>query len=172
MNDYKKMPDSFNCGGYTWDKIKEDADKVYYLCAEIIGEMEFGGNNNYAESDVRDYLNSNHLLRSLELKFGDRLLPITTDLTSSTRETFGKVEGDKLSLLTLDLFTECKDITDISDCCYFLATPYSCSGYGSEYVWCVRPGENPGYKEYDELASVRPFCIIQSSTEKEKIKST
>lgn len=150
--------------GRVWTKIKENELGTYYMLFDSIGNYVFGDNNNYAESSVRDKLLNSELAKQMKKEYGDRLVPITTNLLSlDGLDDYGMVEGDLLAIPTIDLYRECrKNIPRIDDW-YWLATPDSTpSGFSSDGVRCVDSG---GYVSYDWCnydGGVRPFCILQS----------
>lgn len=150
--------------GYPWTPIKRDGNRIYYLMDGTITHLEFGKNNNYAESNVREYLNKGDLAEKLRKEFGDKLVPITTDMLSlDGLDDYGKVKGDILAIPTLDLYRECrKDIPKVNNW-WWLATPNSTpSGYGSDYVRCVNSGGRVVCDWFDCCGAVRPFFILES----------
>ena len=149
--------------GFPWSKVVEDG-KTYYFLDGIYEQSEFGKNNNYAESYVREKLNNSDLAKELKELFGDKLVPITTDLLSlDGLDDYGKVEGDILAIPTIDLYRKFrKKITKINKW-YWLATPNSTpSGCDSEYVRCVNSSGCVSYFWYGNVGGVRPFFILQS----------
>ena len=79
MEDWKKKL-NFICG-YYWTSV-QDGNRTYYFMNGILKKSEFGRTNNYAESYVRNELVNSELAESLKKEFGDKLLPISLDLTS------------------------------------------------------------------------------------------
>ena len=150
--------------GKAWNKVKINENGTYYVLDGIIGTSQFGDNNNYAESDVRKYINNSDLLKELKAEFGDRLMPITTDLLSlDGLDDYGIVEGDLLAPLTLDLYRENRRNIPSINKWYWLATPYSTpSGYGSRCVGCVLCGGDACCGDYGYSGGVRPFFILKS----------
>lgn len=144
--------------------IKEDENGIYYFLNGTLGISEFGNNNNFSESKVREELNNSDFARELKNLYGDRLVPITSDLTSlDGLKDYGKAEGDILAPLTLDLYRECREkITNTG--WYWLATPCSTpNGYGSDLVCYVCGSGAVSYGWCDGHRSVRPFFILKSS---------
>lgn len=156
--------------GHAWQKIKREGDKTYFLYAGTLGEMAFSHfkENNYALSDVREFLLESRLLHDMEREYGDRLLPISLNLTSIYGGTdYGKLEGDKLSLLTYDLFKELQDKIDSTNRKWWIATPYM---IGLEKSLAANPRWNDSpYTDEPVLyrcicidyLDVRPFCMIR-----------
>lgn len=151
--------------GYVWTPIKTDEKGTYYLmdgCLEE--ESEFGENNNYAESYIRNNLNNSELAARLKNDFGDRLMPITTNLLSlDGLDDYGTVEGDILAIPTIDLYRECRKNIPKSDSWWWLATPDSTpSGCGSGCVRLVYSCGRLRYGGHDFGRAVRPFFILKS----------
>ena len=151
--------------GVIWVKIKENNIGSYYLKYDELTRMEFGSSNDYRESDARNYLKSCDLAKKLKEELGDRLVPITTELLSlDGLDDYGKVDGDFLSLLTLDLYRECrKNIPNLGNW-WWLANPYSTKSNGySRIVCCVSSRGAVGWNDCGCSLGVRPFCIVSSS---------
>ena len=151
--------------GRVWTPIKTDKKGTYYLLDGILEKSRFGKNNNYAESDIREKLNTGDLAKELKSEFGDRLIPITSDLTSMDGfKDYGTVEGDTLAIPTFDLYRECGERTPLIDKLYWLATPnqtparkdayYVQYVYSGGFVCC-------GDCRWDGRG-VRPFFILKS----------
>lgn len=151
--------------GYAWTPIKTDEKGTYYIMDGYLKEeSEFGKNNNYAESYIRNNLNNSELAAQLKNEFGDRLMSITTNLLSlDGLNDYGIVEGDILSIPTIDLYRECRKNIPKLDSWWWLATPDSTpSGCSSGCVRYVRSGGDVGCSGYDYDGAVRPFFILKS----------
>ena len=150
--------------GLPWIIIKKENGCTYYLLDGILKESQFGQNNNYNQSYAKEKLNSSDLVKQLKNEFGDRLVPINTNLLSlDGLDDYEHAEGDILSIPTLDLYRECrKNITKI-DVPWWLSTPYSTpSGCGSGGVEFVCSGGNVDWYWCDSCRGVRPFFILRS----------
>ncbi len=150
--------------GLPWNIIKKDNGCTYYLLDGILDKVQFGKNNNYNQSYVKEKLNSSDLVEQLKNEFGDRLVPINTNLLSlDGLDDYGHTEGDILSIPTLDLYRECrKNITKI-DVPWWLSTPYSTpSGYGSGSVEYVGSNGYVNWDWYGRCLGVRPFFILRN----------
>ena len=149
--------------GYPWNKVK-DGDYTYYFMDGIWKEMEFGKNNNYAESYIRNDLINSNLAKQLRKEFGDKLVPISLDLLSlDGLDDYGTVEGDIIAIPNLDIYRKFRKKMSKLDSWYWLATPDSTSsGYGSDSVRCVFSRGGVGYRWCGCVRGVRPFFIIQS----------
>ena len=150
--------------GYAWNAIKSEGNKTWYLMNGFLEKSEFGKNNNYANSYVREKLNNSELLEKLKAEFGDKLVPITTDLLSlDGLDDYGKVKGDFLAIPTIDLYRECRKQILKANSWWWLATPDSTpSGYGSGSVRYVGSDGCVGCGWYDYVGGVRPFFILES----------
>lgn len=150
--------------GMLWSKIKEDEKRTYYLLADSMELSEFGKNNDYRDSYIREKLNKSELAKKLKAEFGDKLVPITTNLLSlDGLDDYGTVEGDVLAIPTLDLYRECRKNIPNAESWWWLSTPDSTpSGCGSGYVQVVGSGGGVGCDCSGGCCGVRPFCIIKS----------
>lgn len=151
--------------GRAWKAIKEDEKGTYYLLDDILETSEFGSNNNYKTSYVREKLINSDLAKDLKEEFGDRLVPISTSLLSlDGLKDYGTAEGDIISIPILDLYRECREkITNIGKP-WYLATPDSTpSGRGSDCVLCVDSDGGVCYNDcYWNYDGLRPFIILKS----------
>lgn len=151
--------------GHLWSKIKEDELGTYYLLDGFLdNSAQFGRNNDYRSSFIREKLNNGELAKNLKAAFGDRIMPISTNLLSMDGlDDYGTAEGDILALPTIDLYRECRKNIPNADGWWWLSTPDSTpSGCGSHCVRVVRSGGGVGYFCSDFCYGVRPFCIIKS----------
>ena len=149
--------------GYAWIQIKTDENGTCYLMDGCLKQSKFGRNNNYAESYIRNDLNNSELAARLKTEFGDRLVPITTDLLSfDGLDDYETVEGDVLAIPTLDLYRECRRNIPKLDTWWWLATPDSTpSGDGSD---CALYAVSDGCVLYGGCGydrAVRPFFILK-----------
>ena len=150
--------------GLPWNIIKEDNGCTYYLLDGILEKSQFGKNNNYKQSHVKEKLNSSDLVKQLKNEFGGRLVPIKTNLLSlDGLDDYGNVEGDMLSIPTLDLYRECrKNITKIG-VSWWLSTPFSTpSGCCFSNVEYVDSDGNVVWNWCDDCMGVRPFFILRN----------
>ena len=145
-------------------KIKEDEKGSYYMLTDTLFKSEFGENNNYATSDVREKILNCDFAKRLQEEYGNKLVPISTNLLSIDGfDDYGIVDGDVLALRTFDLNRECRKNIPNNDNWEWLATPSSTpSGCGSNYVQFVNSIGYVDYDWYDDCLAVRPFFILQS----------
>lgn len=137
------------------------------LTKDCICKRKFDENtNNYAESEIRKYLNGEFLAKLTDAVNDDRIVSAKIDLTSDDGlDDYGFV-CDKVGLLTATLYRKHnRTIRKYPTKNWWLtATPYSTKANGySDAVRCVgRSGELSGSNCYYN-DGVRPFCIFKSS---------
>ena len=149
--------------GYYWTSV-QDEECTYYFMNGIIKKSEFGKNNNYAESYVRNDLVNSELAEELKKEFGDKLVPISLDLTSMDGfKEYGTVEGDILAIPNIQLLMKFGESIPLIDNWHWLATPNQTPKRGdSRYVRCVSSDGNVVCNGCDCDKGVRPFFILQS----------
>ncbi len=131
----------------------------------ILKKSEFGRTNNYARSYVRDYLLNSELAAELKKEFGDKLVPISLDLTSMDGfKDYGCVEGDILAIPNIQLLMKFGESIPLIDSWYWLANPNQTPKRGdAHYVQYVCSGGRVDYGGGCGYArGVRPFFILKS----------
>lgn len=163
MKEYAKNNNLVEIANRFWTPIKRDGNRIYYLLDGSLMDSDFGKNNNYANSYIREKLNNSNLASELKEKFGDKLVPITTNLLSlDGLDDYGKVDGDILAIPTIDLYRECRKKISKFDRWWWLATPNSTpSGCSSVSVQCVGSGGYVSFSWCDGCKAVRPFFIVE-----------
>lgn len=134
------------------------------LKADILEDnMKFGQNNNWAESEIREYLN-NEYLKELERKFGEENIgEHKVDLLSMDGFNDYGCTMDKVAIRTFDEYRKYSMGIGLVKS-EWLATPTqtpsrNCSG-GVEYICSYG---NVGWNWYDGCRGVRPFFFLESS---------
>ena len=152
--------------GIEWLILKVEGRRV--LCVT----KDFDSLSTKFDSDTNEW-ESSELRRDLNTRFykkiadevGDKnILLITTDMLSlDGQKEYGECE-DRVSLLTVDLYRENRDILPNTDKWWWLATPWStsCNDYDTS-VCVVSPRGHFGYDYCLCDLAVRPFCIFESS---------
>lgn len=145
-------------------KFKEDEKGTYYMTVNKLFGSDFGKNNNYRVSYVREKLAASDFAKALQKEFGNKLIPITTNLLSLDGfDDYGEISGDILALRTFDLNRECRKNIPNCDKWEWLATPNSTpSGCGSGGVLCVDSVGCMGYGWCGSVVAVRPFFILRA----------
>lgn len=158
----RKKNFKFICGHY-WTSVT-DGNLTYYFMNGILKKSEFGKTNNYADSYVRDELINSELAVDLKKEFGDKLVPISLDLTSMDGfKDYGSVEGDILAIPNIQLLMKFGENIPLIDNWYWLANPNQTPK--REDSLCVLYVGSGGYVNYfrcDYVRGVRPFFILQS----------
>lgn len=161
MKEWKKNF-KFICGHY-WTSV-QDGDRTYYFMNGILKNSEFGKNNNYAESYIRNELINSNLATELKKEFGDKLVPISLDLTSMDGfKDYGTVEGDILAIPNIQLLMKFGESIPLIDNWYWLATPNQTPARkDTRYVRCVGSVGVVDCGGCGYGRGVRPFFILQS----------
>lgn len=161
MAEWKKQF-KFICGHY-WTSV-QDGDRTYYFMNGILKKSEFGKTNNYAESYVRNDLVNSDLAEDLKKEFGDKLVPISLDLTSMDGfKDYSTIEGDILTIPNIQLLMKFGESIPLIDNWYWLATPNQTPKRGDSHcVRCVYSDGCVGCGDCDYDWGVRPFFILQS----------
>ena len=161
MEGWKKQF-KFICG-YYWTSV-QDEDRTYYFMNGILKRLEFGRTNNYTDSYVRRDLANSELAEELKKEFGDKLVPISLDLTSMDGfKEYGTVEGDILAIPNIQLLMKFGESIPLIDNWYWLATPNQTpTRNDSRYVQYVDSDGDVLYCGCDCGWGVRPFFILQS----------
>lgn len=161
MMEWKKKF-KFICG-YYWKAIK-DGNFTYYFMNDILKKSEFGKTNNYAESYVRDDLINSELATELKKEFGNRIVPISLDLTSMDGfKDYGTVEGDILAIPNIQLLMKFGENIPLIDNWYWLANPNQTPKRNdSRFVRYVYSNGGVYYGGCGYGRGVRPFFILKS----------
>ena len=162
MEEWKKEF-KFICG-HCWTSV-QDGDRTYYFMNGILKKSEFGKTNNYAESYVRNDLVNSKLAEDLKKEFGDKLVPISLNLTSMDGfKDYGTVEGDILAIPNIQLLMKFGENIPLIDNWYWLATSNQTPKRGdADCVQCVYFSGCVGCGVCDwGDGGVRPFFILKS----------
>lgn len=149
--------------GYYWTSVT-DGNLTYYFMNGTLKKSEFGKTNNYTDSYVRNDLVNSELAAELKKEFGDKLVPISLDLTSMDGfKDYGTVEGDILAIPNIQLLMNFGESIPLIDNWYWLATPNQTpSRKDSRYVQCVLSDGNVDFDGCGYDWGVRPFFILKS----------
>ncbi len=152
----------FICG-YYWTSVKE-GNLTYYFMNGILKKSEFGKTNNYAESYIRRDLINSELAENLKKEFGDRMVPISLDLTSMDGfKDYRSVDGDILAIPNIQLLMKFGEKIPLIDNWYWLATPNQTPARkDARFVRYVYSNGGVRYGVCGYGKGVRPFFILQS----------
>lgn len=159
----KNLSIEYVCGK-SWTYVN-DGEYTYHFMYGSLFNNRFGNNNNYVESDVREKLVNGDLVKELEAFYGDKLLPITLDLTAlNGSKEYGVISGDKLAVPTLDIIRKFKENIPLMNGWYWTSTPNGTKQTGdASCVQVVDGGGGVGYNGCGWCSgSVRPFYITKS----------
>ncbi len=161
-----QMKEGISVAGITWSKFAEDNEgNAYMLADEKICDMEFGENNDWRESKIRNNKLNEEMFQKIISELGeDALVTIQTDLFSHDGlKDYGQCE-DMVSLLTYDLYRNNRENIKDFDEWFWTCTPDSTpSGCSSGLVQYVYSRGYVGCGWCDSSGAVRPFFILKSS---------
>jgi len=162
--DFKK---SIQVGDYTWSAFSGDKDGNTGILLDkkhTIKGVQFGEDNNYSTSNVRNVANDCEPSKQALKIFGkDAFIPLEIDLLSHDGlRDYGVCRGDLFGILNYDMYRNNRENIDYS--AMLLATPESTpSGDGPSYVRCVCSGGGVGCGGAGwDGGGVRPFYILKS----------
>ena len=154
---------TFELAGTIWrvlDKMPEG-----YLCiADSIGDKRFGNNNNWKESSLRRFLNT-EFLEKIENEIGQGMLvEFERNLLSLDGQTEYGTCRDKVSLISFDEYRKYRALLPNTGYWWWTLTPDStkCNGNNSWMSVVAPSGDFSGRGYYGDYG-VRPFCIFSSS---------
>lgn len=161
-----------------YDHFLDEDGEEYILCklfengtasvlrADLLDKkMRFGKNNNWAESDWREYLNGEYL-EVLEQKFGsENIVEHKVDLTSMDGFDDYGYTMSKVAIRTFDEFRETSKGVGLADDLEWLATPNQTPSRGdSIYVQGIYSNGCVDYFDcFWNDYGVRPFFFLKSS---------
>ena len=133
--------------------------------ALLVADMEFGENNNYAESQIRS--TCEEFAEEIAKVVGpENILEHTVDLTSDDGlKDYGTIKS-RCSLLTADLYRRYVEILDKfkPDSWWWLATAHSTKRHENDnWGKCVSPSGFVDNIYCGDVSGVRPFCILKST---------
>lgn len=156
----------FSIAGVEFIKFSDKNGITTAVAKDSLGDRRFGTNNNYAKSDIREWLEE-EFLPKIEAEIGaENILEHEVDLLSlDGSDKWGKVNC-KVSLPTFDFYRQNVKVFDkhkLKDW-WWLVTPDSTNEhYSDNWIVCVSPsGYVVSYDYYFNLG-VRPFFTFISS---------
>lgn len=139
-------------------------DTTAVITKDFVKKMEFGENNNYQTSKVREYCNTtfyNELVKAVGAKniFKHKVRLMADDGTNK-----GVICCDNVSILTTELYRRYRQYLPAYGNWWWTATPVSSTiNDYARGVCCVRSSGMLGWGGCDCCRGVRPFCILNSS---------
>ena len=152
-------------GGHEMVVLEQGGETTALIRKELIPDMEFGANNNYAGSYVDAACES--FADEIAAAVGEENLVLhTVDLTSDDGlKDYGEVER-RASLITADQYRRYVSTLDLHRPgeWWWLATAYSTQAHDNDrWIKCVSPAGNINYVGCNRQYGVRPFCILKST---------
>lgn len=139
-------------------------DTTAVITKDFVKKMEFGENNNYQTSKVREYCNTtfyNELVKAVGAKniFKHKVRLMADDGTNK-----GVICCDNVSILTTELYRRYRQYLPAYGDWWWTATPASSTIEKYTYgVCCINSWGIPDKYAYDRCFGIRPFCILNSS---------
>lgn len=135
------------------------------LMEDILEERAFhnedkDGCNNWADSSLREYLNSEFAARLMDRQLAEMEVDLTSD---DGMKDYGKTK-DYIALLTADQYRKYREFIPNADDWWWLATPWTCNSANSYSVRDVNTGGtlNSNNAYYGNIG-VRPALIFKES---------
>lgn len=152
--------------GMNWVVLDHiEGEGTLCLMEDILEERAFHnedkeGCNNWANSSLRQYLNSEFAARLLDRQLAE----MEVDLTSDDGMTdYGKTK-DYIALLTADQYRKYRSLIPEADDWWWLATPWTCNSAVSYFVRRVDTYGTLDYSSaYGGAIGVRPALIFKES---------
>lgn len=165
----RKAPDIgdvIEIAGIKWEILDKTVDGYFAITESIFNDsMEFDSkSNNWANSDLRKYLNTEFVEKIEEELGNDSLVEFKRDLLSLDGQTEYGTCMDKVSMLSVDEYRKYRKYLPNMDKWWWLISSWStpCNGYEKQ-VSVISPS---GYffNYYCNVSRcVRPVCIFSSS---------
>ena len=151
-------------GGRKWKVLDQTEKGVVCICEKINDRKFDRKSNNYANSDIRKYLNTD-VLKELEIAVGaENIISFERDLISLCGlKEYGTCE-DKVSLISVDEYRKYRKLLPRTGEWWWTLTPDSVASNGDElWVTVVSPSGGVGGDYCRYCRGVRPVCIFSSS---------
>lgn len=126
--------------------------------------MAFGGDGNYAKSNVRTYCNGEFYEELCKVVGEYNVLPHTINLVSDDGSNKGASVTDNVSILTNDLYRRYRELLPAIGSSWWTATRVTT--LDKDYSSGVCVASSNGILSWDDCGcshSVRPYCILNSS---------
>lgn len=140
-------------------------DTTAVLTKDAVKYMEFGGDGDWCNSDVRKFCNG-ELYNELAAAVGaENIFKHTVRLTADDGTGKGLVCRNNISILTTDLYRRYREYLPVMDRSWWTATrvTYDKENRYARHVCYVCSGGILGWRACDCRRDVRPFCILNSS---------
>lgn len=151
----------FTAAGLSW-KVLDITEQGYICLGDNLGNMKFGGNNDWKESEIRKYLNG-EFLEKLTNAIGCNTVPIERNLLSlDGQKEYGTCE-DAVSVISFDEYRKYRSYIPNAGFWWWTITPESTAcNDETDWMTVVSPLGFIDGNGYDGYGGVRPFCIFPS----------
>ena len=157
----------FKIGKYEFIKFTDDNGNVIGVLKDSLGDMRFGDNNDFSNSDILKKLNQEFLPEIESVVGAENVLEFETDLTSLDGSKKHGTIKSKVSLPTFDFYRKNRVVFAKYklDDWWWLATPDTTSEYVNDnWVVCVSPRGHFNYYGFSvNSIGVRPFLTFVST---------
>ena len=148
--------------GITW-KVLDKLENGYLVIGDSIGKRQFGKNNNWKESDLREYLNTEFLER-LQKELDVQLPEFERNLLSLDGQTEYGTCMDKVSIISFDEYRKYRSKLPNTGEWWWTLTPDSTTCNDDEWwVTVVSPFGRIHYRIRDVSYGSCPLCIFPFS---------
>jgi hypothetical protein len=163
--------DVFTYGSVDWVKLNYVYSNVQApqasLCLAVncVASMVFGENDNWVESSVRQYLNSQFIpeLIGNGANIGD-FIPFISDLTADDGAIdYGSVV-DTVSLMSTNIYRDNRAIIPCIYDWFWTLSPWSCSGSPCDVRIINTEGLINHCSSFAQSFGVRPLCFLRDET--------
>lgn len=152
----------FALAGTTWT-VLDQTEKGVICIADRIRTMTFGSNNDWRESEIREYLNTDFLAEIVKEIGAENIIEFERNLLSlDGLDDYGTCK-DKVSLVNLDEYRKYRKKIPNTDRWWWMVTPDSTpSNDDTSWIAVVSPSGNVDGNYCNFVNGVRPFCIFAS----------
>lgn len=165
----RKAPDIgdvIEIAGIKWKILDKTVDGYFAITESFINDsIDFDSkSNNWVNSDLRKYLNT-EFVKEIEEELGnDSLVEFERDLLSLDGQTEYGTCMDKVSMLTADEYRKYRKYLPNMNKTWWLISPWStpCNEYERQVAVVSMSGDF-NYYYYNVNRGVRPVCIFSSS---------
>ena len=155
--------DTFKLAAVDW-KILDITEQGYLCLAENVRDAKFGKNNNWKESNIREYLNSDFFEKLAKEIGTENIIPFKRNLLSMDGQTeYGDCE-DKVSVINVDEYRKYRSLIPNAGYWWWTLTADSTPCNDDDtYILVVSPSGLIYYYVCNCSYGVRPLCIFSSS---------
>jgi DNA-binding cell septation regulator SpoVG len=161
-----KIGDTFKVADIEFIKFADENGQAIAVAKDAVFHSEFGDNNNFAESKVKNRLESEILPKIEKVVGAENIIEHEVDLLSlDGDDKWGKARC-KISIPTFDFYRHNVKMFDNYklNAWWWLATPdTTAKHYNDNWAVCVSPRGFMGNGIYIDVYAVRPFIIFVSS---------